>query len=66
MNDKVFVDTSHEILVYASILREKYSFSFWDSMIVATSLNCGCNVLASEDMHAGLKIDNMTILNIFK
>jgi predicted nucleic acid-binding protein len=47
-------------------LREKYSLSFLDSIIVASALNSNCNVLASEDMQDGLKIDNMIINNIFK
>ena len=57
---------SKEIVLQASSLREKYLFSFWDSMIVASAVNCGCNILASEDMHDGLKIDQMVINNIFK
>jgi predicted nucleic acid-binding protein len=57
---------SRDILFLASSLREKYSFSFWDSMIVSGALNCGCTILASEDMQDGLKIGNMTIKNIFK
>ena len=57
---------SKEIILLASSLREKYSFSFWDSMIVASAIDSGANILASEDMHAGLKIDNMIIQNIFK
>jgi predicted nucleic acid-binding protein len=47
-------------------LREKYSLSFWDSIIVASALHSNCTVLASEDMQDGLKIDNMIIDNIFK
>ena len=57
---------SKDIILLASSLREKYSFSFWDSMIVASAINCGCSTLASEDMHDGLKIDNMIIRNIFE
>ena len=56
---------SKDILFLASSLREKYSFSFWDSMIVSSAINCGCTILASEDMQDGLKIDNMIIRNIF-
>jgi len=57
---------SKEIVLLAFSLRGRYSFSFWDSMIVASALDSGCNILASEDMHDGLKIDNMIIHNIFK
>jgi predicted nucleic acid-binding protein len=49
----------------AFALREKYSLSFWDSIIVSCALNSNCNILASEDMQDGLKIGNMIINNIF-
>ena len=57
---------SKETILLASSLREKYSFSFWDSMIVASAIDSGSDILASEDMHAGLKTDKMIIHNIFK
>ena len=57
---------SKEIILSASSLRERHSFSFWDSMIIASALNSGCSILASEDMHNGLKIGSMTIKNIFR
>jgi len=56
---------SKEILLSASSLREKYRFSFWDSVIVASALNSGCDILATEDMQNGQKIDGMIITNIF-
>ena len=57
---------SKEIILLASSIREQHSFSFWDSMIVSSALNSGSNILASEDMQDGLKINNMVIVNIFK
>jgi predicted nucleic acid-binding protein len=56
---------SKEIIMLAFELRGKYSFSFWDSIIVASALNSNCTILASEDMQNGLEISNMTIKNIF-
>jgi len=56
---------SKDILLLASSVRENHCFSFWDSMIVASAVNCGCTILASEDMRDGLVIGNMTIHNIF-
>lgn len=55
---------SDEIIFLASELRERFLFSYWDSQIVASALISNCNILASEDMQDGLKIDNMIILNI--
>ena len=57
-------DLSKEVCLLASTLRESYSFSFWDSIIVATAKTAGCNLLISEDMHEGLMIGELRINNI--
>jgi predicted nucleic acid-binding protein len=50
----------------ASELREKFSLSFWDSLIVAAALGAGAILLYTEDMQSGLSIgDRLTILNPF-
>ncbi len=50
----------------ASNLRDSYSFSYWDSLIVASALDAGCATLFSEDMKHGQKIENsLTIINPF-
>ena len=47
-------------------VRDKYKFSYWDSMIVATAINGGCETLYSEDLQNGQVIDNqLTIINPF-
>jgi len=58
-------DISKEVCLLASTLREKYSLSFWDSVIVATAKTAGCGFLISEDMHDGLAVDKLRIKNIF-
>lgn len=51
-------------LLKASELREKYSLSYWDSLIVANALNADCAVLYSEDMQDGLQVEQrLTITN---
>lgn len=48
----------------ASELRQRYAFSYWDSLIVAAALDAGCTTLASEDMQHGQTIDGrLTIIN---
>jgi len=50
----------------ASRLRDSYSFSYWDSLIVAAALDAGCATLFSEDMQHGQKIESaLTIINPF-
>ncbi len=55
-----------EIITTASFVREKYSFSFWDSILISSVLFAKCNTFASEDMQNGLIVDStLTIKNIF-
>ncbi|MCB0166173.1 MAG: PIN domain-containing protein [Anaerolineaceae bacterium] len=61
------IDFSQEILINASRIRQIYSLSYWDSLIVTTALSAGCEILYSEDMHDGLYVsDTLTIKNPFK
>ncbi len=46
-------------------LKHRYGFSYYDSLIVATALENGCTRLYSEDMHNGLIVDTLTIVNPF-
>lgn len=46
---------------------ERYRFSFYDSVIVASALRSGCKTLYSEDLQHGQIIDRqLTIINPFK
>jgi predicted nucleic acid-binding protein len=47
-------------------LREKYYFSYWDSLVIATALKSSADILYSEDMQHGLLIsDRLKIINPF-
>jgi predicted nucleic acid-binding protein len=43
-------------------IRDKYNVSFWDSLIVAAALSQNCELLYSEDMHHGQKIEDKLII----
>jgi len=59
-------DFTKEIVLTASYVREKYSISYWDSIIIGSALFARCDMLVSEDMQDGLIIDNkLSIKNIF-
>ena len=54
---------THEI---GSALAERYTLSVYDAMIVAAALIAGCTTLYSEDMHAGLLVeDQLRLVNPF-
>jgi len=61
----VIQDFSREIIIKASALRDKMLVSYWDSIIIATAIESGCQSLSSEDLQNGRKIQSVTILNIF-
>ena len=47
-------------------LKERYEYSYWDSLLLAAALDCGCNILYSEDMQHSQVIDKrLTIVNPF-
>ena len=56
---------SLELYQRALDLRERYGFSFYDSLIVAAALEAGCTRLYSEDMQHGQQIQYLTIHNPF-
>lgn len=61
------VEMDEGILLAASELRQEYSFSFWDSMVVACALAANAEILYSEDMHHGLSVRGaLKIINPFK
>jgi predicted nucleic acid-binding protein len=50
----------------AVFLREKYAYSWWDSLILSSALENGCNRICSEDMRHGHIIeDSLVIENPF-
>lgn len=46
-------------------LAERYKFSIYDALIVATAMRADCTTLWTEDLHHGQKIGRLTIRNPF-
>ena len=56
-----------DLLKKSSKLRERYSLSFWDSLILSAALFSNCQIIYSEDMQHDLLIENkLKIINPFK
>jgi predicted nucleic acid-binding protein len=49
----------------ALTIATSYGYSFYDSMIVAAALESECNLLISEDMQDGQRIESLMINNPF-
>ena len=59
-------ELSQDILLKASKIRANQNFSFWDSIVAASALDCDADYLISEDMQDGFKLENkLTIINPF-
>ncbi|MEI6825846.1 MAG: PIN domain-containing protein [Desulfuromonadales bacterium] len=53
-------------IVKATGISKKFSFSYWDSLMVASALKQECSILFTEDLHHGQRIENrLTIQNPF-
>jgi len=52
------IELTQDVLGKASELRQQYSLSYWDSMIIASALTADVATLYSKDMHHGLNIEN--------
>ncbi|MFV9504821.1 MAG: PIN domain-containing protein [Oscillochloridaceae bacterium umkhey_bin13] len=56
----------HVHLLMASQLCIRYGLSFWDSLIIASALDCGVPILYSEDMQHDMVIEQrLRIVNPF-
>jgi len=59
-------ELSQDILLKTSQIRDIHSFSFWDSIVAASALDCDANYLISEDMQNGFLLEErLKIVNPF-
>ncbi len=64
-NSEVFINTPATIQ-RACQIAERYGFSFYDSLIIASALMEGCKLLYSEDLQDGQVIEQvLTVKNPF-
>jgi predicted nucleic acid-binding protein len=57
--------TDRHLLVKAHEIEQRYRISWWDSLIVAAAQLQDCDVLLTEDLQAGMRFDQVTVLNPF-
>lgn len=65
-NNSVYSNTQLTILQTCKIATD-YKFSFYDSLIISSAIECNCTILFSEDMQQNQLIENKhKIVNPFK
>lgn len=56
----------HDTVVTAWDLEDRYSLSWWDSLIVASAVELGCDHLLTEDLADGQRYDRLVVNNPFR
>lgn len=59
------VSITHSDILQSIDLHRLHALSFWDALIVQMAQQSGCRVLYSEDMHNGLQLGELKIINPF-
>nr|VFK64210.1 MAG: Predicted nucleic acid-binding protein, contains PIN domain [Candidatus Kentron sp. UNK]VFK71019.1 MAG: Predicted nucleic acid-binding protein, contains PIN domain [Candidatus Kentron sp. UNK] len=75
-NDAWIQENLHKILSYVRLqplndavvhrtwaIRNRYHFSIWDSRIIATALEAGCDHLCTEDLQHGQIIEKLKVID---
>ena len=47
-------------------LQDRFSFNYWDALMVSAAQHMGCTLLLTEDLQHDLQIDNLRIVNPFR
>ena len=58
--------SSIDLYHHALDIKERWQFSFYDSLIIAAARAADCNILYSEDLQHNQKIESLTIINPFQ
>ena len=67
LNDFAVHPAAGGTIVHATRLAQRYGFSWFDALIVAAALECGCETLYSEDLQHGQLIEqSLRVVNPFR
>jgi predicted nucleic acid-binding protein len=56
---------TYETYLQAQRISERYGFSIWDGLIIASALDAGCTTLYTEDLQHGQVVEGVQIENPF-
>lgn len=66
MDNFLLVQIARTTIQSAFEISSKYGYGFWDSLILSSAIENGCDILYSEDMQNGQVIEKaITIVNPF-
>lgn len=54
------------VIRLAHRIKPRYGFSYWDSLVIGSALDAGCNVIYTEDLQHGQQVEGtLRIVNPF-
>ncbi len=53
------------MMTAAWAVEDRYGFSFWDALVVSAAQGAGCDVLLTEDLSHGQRLDRLGVINPF-
>lgn len=56
---------THDLYRRGLDIHDRYGFSFYDSLMVASALDAGCRIFYSEDLQHNQTIEGLTVVNPF-
>jgi predicted nucleic acid-binding protein len=67
MEELIVRPITSEVVRFSWLIKNRYKFSYWDSLIVASALKNECSILYSEDLQHNQRIeDKLTVINPLK
>ena len=60
------VPASADMVLRGLALSQQHQLSAWDALIVQAALQAGCTTLYSEDFQAGMRFDDLIVVNPFR
>jgi len=57
--------SSENLYLDALDITERWKYSFYDALIIASALEANCSILYSEDLQHNQKVKGLTIINPF-
>jgi len=57
---------SKDLIFSALNITDRWNYSFYDSLIIASAIEASATILFSEDLQGGQTIDSLKIVNPFK
>jgi predicted nucleic acid-binding protein len=59
------VTVDEPLITAAWSIQDRFTLSFWDSLVVAAAREARCQVLLTEDLQHGAELDGVSVANPF-